>query len=492
MLFIGIDIGTMHTKGILANESGQIINKCVLNHSVKNHNMGWAEQDADQLWWAETVYVIRSLLVNSNAEDVVGIGVSGLFPCLLLADKNGRPLRSALLYSDNRALEELSCFRERFGLDLSGDSIPPKLAWLWSHEPDIVQQTRYYFSSHNYVVFRLTGVYYLDYKVADSYGALLNRDTLEWNIDVAQWAGFKVENLPKLFSANEVVGQITKEAAKETGLKPGTPVIAGSGDSLLTLLGTGVVEKGDAALSFGTTGWLAGLTHDLKDFFNTPRLLNDGAPYKLSAYIITLCSALEWLEEKLSPYKSQADNNGETPFSIMDKKALEIPAGAEGVIVLPNFHGSRSISEPNYEGKGIIYGLDLYHNSDHIYRALLESFGYIVRQSIERLKEQNIEIKRIICSGGGASSNAWRQIISDILDYKLTYYENGDSCIGSAYLVSYSLGIQDSLSGITKWLNPPIETTPSRTETVKYKAPYNRFISIQDAFKTLDNIGVDK
>jgi xylulokinase len=481
MKFLGIDIGTSNTKGLIVEDTGNIICRASATHQVHSTKPGWAEQDADTAWWAGTIQVIRSLLSNLevNKEAIAGIGVSGLFPALLLVDERGTPLRPAILYSDNRASKELKDFNDHFNLGVSNDAIPPKLAWLRTNEPDIFRRSRRYFSSHNYIIYRLTGSYCLDYKVADAMGGFLDRSHLVWSNAVASWVGIKTEHLPTLCSEVEIVGSVTETVAQATGLRTGTPVIAGSGDSLVILVSSGAIEQGDAMLSFGTSGWMGVVPHRLEDYLNNPLLIKDGSPYSLECYLLALGSALKWYVEEFGPKdKVSAEREGFPDFKLFDKLASEVPIGSDGMIILPYFAGTRNIMGPEPKA-GAIYGVTFTHTTKHIYRALLESFGYIVRAALENLQSRDVHVKHIVSTGGGASSDLWRQIVSDIIGRPLTYYDGVDPCLGNAYLVGYALSYWDSLNGITRWLPSAIVTKPSEDAHARYEQYYHSFQSLK-------------
>jgi xylulokinase len=412
---------------------------------------------------------------------IAGIGVSGLFPTLLLADKTGRALRPALLYSDNRATEELKVFNEHFNLKLTSDVILPKMAWLRSNEPEVFLQARYLFTSHNYVSYRLTGAYCLDYKVADSLGGLLDRTDLKWREDMANWAGVDIAHLPRLCSEVEIIGEVTKDAAGETGLKSGIPVITGSGDSLLAMMGSGVTNQGDALLSLGTTGWMGIVPHNLANYFKNPRLISQGAPYLLEVYLLALGSALQWYRDQFAiGEKAVARRLGTSAYHVLDDEAAQVPSGSDGLIILPYFLGGRELDMPQPETASI-FGLTLSHTGAHVYRALLESFGYVVRSALERLDARGTRVRRIVITGGGASSVLWRQIVSDIIEHPLYYYVNADPCLGSAYLVGYALGFWDSLERIRDWLHPVITTQPSEDGRSIYDESYSLFMAQQSS-----------
>jgi xylulokinase len=482
--FIGLDIGTLSTKGVLVTLDGTILAQKIIQHDVVYPKTGWAEQDAENTWWAETVRILRDLLTQAPevADEIDGIGISGLFPALLIADEDGKIIRPAMLYSDCRAYTELRHLNRHFHLAFNSDSITPKLLWIKTNEPENFQRIKYIFSSHNYIVFRLTGAYCVDFKVAVSFGHLVDKDTLEWNKEILLWLGIDKANLPQLRSPIEIVGLITKEASSITGLPVGIPVICGSGDSLLTLIGSGVINKGDAVLSLGTSGWLGVLPYDLELYFHNPLLTSNGAPYLLDAYVFSLGSTLSWIRDKFEfSEKSMAKPNGSTIFQLIDDAAKNIPAGSEGVCVIPNFQGYQLFGEKEHTS-GIIYGLTLSHNPLHVYRGLLESYGYIVRSAIDNINKDGITLHRSVFTGNGARSTLWRQIITDITDKTWLYYGNLDASMGSAFLVGYALGCYSSLNKIHDLLPNPVIHSPNVKLHKIYDKAYKRFSTLCSSF----------
>lgn len=479
--FMGVDIGTSATRGLVANSQGEILCQYSVTNATSCPRPGWVEQDADEVWWNGTLQVIRRLLAHPQVQParVAGIYVSGLFPAVLIADGSGRPLRPALLYSDNRAHRELAELNAAFGLQLTGDAVVPKLVWLQEHEPESFARLRYLFSSHNYILYRLAGAYCLDYKVADALGGLLDRATLRWRADVASWAGLSVSYLPHLCSETEIVGSITSVAARETGLCEDTLVIAGSGDSLSLMVSVGAIERGDALLSFGTTGWLGTVPHSVQDYLRNPLLLAEGSPYSLDVYLLALGSSLNWFCRQFAETEMKiAEQRGVSVYQILDGKAADVPAAGGGLTVLPYFLGGRSTRFREPEA-GAIVGLTLSHTPVHVYRALLESFGYVIRRSIEREVDDGIAVQRIIATGGGAASSLWRQIVADITRKPLYHFPDADPCLGNAYLVAYALRVSEELAGIQAWLPSPVVTEPARGAD-QYDAGYNRFLALAD------------
>jgi xylulokinase len=483
MRLIVIDIGSLSTKGCLIGDRGELLYQHSVPHPIESPQPGWAEQDGETIWWRETVEVVQQLLKHPAAGRVDGLGVTGLFPALLATDETGIPLRPAILYADKRASRELEEFSRAFGSGGGGYNVAPQLAWLATNEPEVIRRVRRIFSSHNYIVYRLTGAYYLDYKVAAAYGAILDTQTFAWRREIAEWAGVDVNHLPGLCSAGEIVGQVTSEAAELTGLPAGLPVIAGSGDSLMTFLSSGLFVRGETLLSFGTTGWAGFLTHDLRNYFSDPHQSVEGSPYILDAYVEHLGLTLNWIRDGffLDDQRAVDDGSGlSTSLERLDRKAAAISPGTDGLTVLPGFRIGPVQHRAGLE-TGVLYGLSLTHTPAHLYRALLESFGYSFRHAVERVEAEGIRVLRIACTGGGASSTIWRQIISDLTRRPLEFFSASGPCLGLAFLAAHSFGFLKSLDEINGWLPNKVITIPSPEIDPRYEEAYCRFRWLREA-----------
>ena len=239
-----------------------------LDHGVSHPQPGWAEQDADARWWGDGVSVIRELLAAPGVDParIAAIGVCGLTPCLCLVDADGRPLRPAILYSDNRALPQLARVQAALGLPLTAQVVTPKWIWLAEHEPKVLRQVRWVFvqSQHRRPPAarrRLDGMMNTARSIV---GGVFDARQKAWDVSACAALGLDVGLLPPLRAATDVVGGVTPHAAQVTGLWPGTPVIAGTGDTFPTIVGCGAVAPGDAMISFGTTGLLTLTTRPLE------------------------------------------------------------------------------------------------------------------------------------------------------------------------------------------------------------------------------------
>ena len=251
-LVLGIDIGSTTSKAALVSLDGRLVALEEIAHEISRPRPGWAEQDAEAVWWADVVALCRRLLPPAGGGRVVAAAGAALGPCLVLADAAGRPLRPAILYGiDTRAtaeIEELdrrlgpAAILARCGSPLTTQAIGPKLAWLARHEPDVLAAARRLFTASSFLVHRLTGEYVLDHHSASQcvpmYDVLTNAWIDEWAAETAP--GSSLPPLPPLAWPQEPAGVVTAAAAAATGLPAGIPVAAGTIDSLAEAFGAGV------------------------------------------------------------------------------------------------------------------------------------------------------------------------------------------------------------------------------------------------------------
>ena len=358
-----------------------------------------------------------------------------LTPCLCLIDVDGRPLRPAILYSDNRALPQLARTQAILGLPLTAQAITPKWAWLAEHEPDVVRDAWCAFCSHNYVVCQLTGVRSMDYDTASIVGGVFDARRKAWNVSTCAALGLDARLLPPLHAATDVVGGVTPATARATGLRPGTPVIAGTGDTFPTIVGCGAVTPGDAMISFGTTGLLTLTTRPLETAAAGPHFEADaeGGAVAWAANVLACGRLLAWYREAFGIAvvgAGLAPASGTPDFVLLDRCAAATPAGCDGLVALPHLMGRRTpTADPH--ARGVLFGLTPAHTAAHVYRALMESFGYAVRQGFDPIRPRT---RRVIATAGGAASPLWRQIMADILDTPIEYHSGRAARWASRFL----------------------------------------------------------
>ncbi|MGO2721325.1 MAG: FGGY family carbohydrate kinase, partial [Brachybacterium tyrofermentans] len=265
---LGVDIGTSSAKGVLVALDGTILRTATREHTVERPAPGHVEMDA-RVWWEEFVGISAELTAGTDVR-VTGIGVSGMGPCVVLADDAGEPVRPAILYGvDTRAERQIQELTDRFGEDeilsrsgcvLSSQAAGPKIRWVADHEPDVFSRATHLFMPSSYLAFRLTGDYVLDHASASMVTPLYDTSSLDWHRPWAEQVAPGLE-LPPLAWSGDIAGTVTAAAAQQlSGIEAGTPVVAGSTDAWAEAISVGATSPGDVMLMYGTTTFLVAIT----------------------------------------------------------------------------------------------------------------------------------------------------------------------------------------------------------------------------------------
>jgi xylulokinase len=478
-LLLGIDIGTAGSKGVLVSPDGKIVARSERGHELSLPRPGWAEHDPETIWWADTLAISRELAAAAQTlGHIVGVCISGIGPCLLPADADGRPLRMAIMYGiDTRADCEIEDLTQRYGRDailqrcgsaLSSQAVGPKMLWLQRNEPEVWARTRRFFMASSFVIYRLTGAYILDHHSASQCDPMYDLATETWAPDWAADVAPGLE-LPELHWAAEVVGHVTADAASITGIPAGTTVMAGTIDAWAEALSVGVLEPGDTMLMYGTTMFIVENVETLKphrSMWGTTGLVPGSRC--LAAGMSTSGALTGWLRTL----------TGGVPYEQLVAEAAATPAGADGLVALPYFAGERT---PLYDprARGLILGLTLRHGRGHLYRALLESIGYGVRHILESLGAAGETPKRLVAVGGGTKGGLWAQIVSDVTGQPQEIpAETTGACYGDALLAAQGTGL---VSAGTSWATTAEVLRPSASTRGLYDELYSIYRSLYPA-----------
>lgn len=479
-LLMGIDMGTASTKGVVTTAEGRILATAVRKHAMSLPRPGWAEVDARSVWWGDLVEVARELTGQVDAAAIKGLCVSGVGPCLLLADDAIEPTRPAILYGiDMRATREIEELTERYGAEaiiercgtaLSTQAVGPKMAWVARNEPEVWARSRRWYNSNSYVVAKLTGEYVLDHHSASQSDPLYDIHARDWAHD---WAGEIGEHLemPRLAWAAEVVGAVHEAAADATGLCVGTPVSIGSVDAWSEAFSAGVRRPGDLMLMYGSTMFFVQV---LETFRSHPLLwttngLEEGQ-YTLAAGMATSGSLTTWLQ----------DLTGGAPFETLVAEAAAVPPGSDGLVMLPYFAGERTpILDP--QARGVIAGLSLRHGRGHLFRAGYEGIAYGIRQIIDFLSDEEAPISRLVAVGGGTQGGLWTQIVSDVTGRP---QEIPEQTIGASYGDALLAGIGTGLlPADTDWARIASVVEPRPEAQEAYEQLFTVFEELYPATK---------
>lgn len=367
---LGLDIGTTSTIGILIRPQGEVVALASRPVTLASPHPGWAEEDPAQ-WWANVRAIVAELLGSEvAAEEIAAVGVTGMLPALVLLDRDGRVLRPSIQQSDARCgaeVEELrrevdeAAFVRRAGNGINQQLVAAKLRWIERHEPGIFARIDTVFGSYDYVNWRLTGVRAVEQNWALEAG-FVDLGRHEIADDLVALAHIPRRALPPKSLSHAVLGRVTAEAAARTGLAPGTPVVGGAADMIASALAAGITGRGDVLLKFGGSIDILVATDRIAP---DPRLYLDyhlvPGLYMPNGCMATGGSGLDWFVRSFAGEAVvEAARAGTTPHRWLDGLAEAVPAGADGVTILPYLLGEKTpIHDP--AARGAISGLSLSH-----------------------------------------------------------------------------------------------------------------------------------
>ena len=421
--FMGIDIGSFETKGVLMDESFNITAVETAAHTMENPAPGFFEHDAEAVWWHDFCAVSRALISGSgiSKHDIAGVGASVLDCDCLPVDENCRPLRKAILYGiDARSRDEMAWLTERygeegvmerFGRPICSDDVAAKILWVKNREPEVYSRAAKFLTGSSYITAKLTGNYVIDQFLAKAAFRPLYR--ADGSVDEAECALFcRPDQLAECRTVTDLAGFVTEDAARETGLAPGTPVITGSGDSTSEAVSVGIVEPGDVMFQFGSSlfyYYCAG--HEVRD----PRVHagNYTVPgtWSVSGGTNAAGTLTRWVRDSFFPELVEAEAaGGRNAYSAMMDY---LPESSEGLVCLPYHAGERMpINDP--DAKGVLFGLKLGHGRGHIYRAALEGVACSLWQNVRLMEDAGLPVAAVTAVGGGTKNPAWMQITADV------------------------------------------------------------------------------
>lgn len=465
---LGIDIGTSSTKAVVAALDGRILARTEHAHAVRYPRPGWAEHDAERTWWADVVAVCDALRLQLGS--VRAVGVSGIGPCLLPCDSRARPLRPAILYGiDSRASAEIEAIEERLGAEnvvrragssLSSQAVGPKLLWLRRNEPETWGRMAAWFMASSFVAARLTGEYVLDRHSASQCDPLYDFEAGCWADDwIAELLGPIA--MPRLVAPAEVVGEVSDRASADLGIPAGTPVVAGTIDAWAEAFSAGVRRPGDLMLMYGSTAFLIEVVAAARPA--PPLWLTEGVEdglRTLAAGMSTTGTLSEWVRSL----------TGSNPWKELIAAAEALPAGADGLLMLPYFAGERTpIYDP--QARGVVAGLSLHHRPGHLLRATYEGVALGIRQILELFAGAGQPASRRVAVGGGTKSKLWLQITADATEAPLLLpRETIGASYGDALLAAIGAGL---VPPETDWsvIDEVIEPDPAKAPVYRSLAP---------------------
>jgi xylulokinase len=488
-LLVGIDVGTQSSKGVLTRLDGTVVAEARAEHGMDIARPGWAEQDADAVWWADVVAIARRLAdAVQDGDRIAAAAVSAIGPTVLPIDAAGRPLRKAILYGvDTRATAQIAALEERHGadslsawsgMDLSSQASGPKIAWLAEHDPHVHAAARWFVTASTYLTYRLTGKLVIDAHTASHYNPLFDRSAIDWSERYA--AGITgVDRLPAIGWPTEIAGTVTSVAARETSLPEGTPVAVGTVDALAEAVSVGVTLPGDLMIMYGSTTFfilLTGAPVDAGSLWLTAGA--ERGQWALAAGLATGGSSLAWFRDQFAPeLREAALAGGQSAFAVLSAEAERAEAAAgdgDDLLFLPYFSGERTpINDPR--ARGVVAGLSLRSGRGDMYRGLLEGIAYATRANLEAIRSLGAPIERAVAVGGGTADSYLLQLVSDAtgIEQALPASTIG-AARGDALIAGRAAGLVNPADA-TAWVSIERAIRPRLGRRARHDARYTAF-----------------
>jgi xylulokinase len=488
MYLLGIDTSTTASKALLIDTKGKVVAVASSPHTLQTPKPLWSEQDPHE-WWEAVSASIRAVLQKAGigGEGVAAVGLTGQMHGLVLLDDDGNVLRPAILWNDQRTQSQCDEIHQIIGkekfIQITGNVAltgftAPKILWVKENEPDIFSRARHVLLPKDYIRYKLTNKYAMD--KADGAGTVLfNLKARDWSDEVLSALSIPREWMPRTFEGTEFTGYVTEEAAALTGLKAGTPVVAGGGDQAAGAVGMGIVEPGIVGLTVGTSGVV---------FATTPSALIEpegrlhafchAVPdmWHFMGVMLSAAGSLQWYRDTLA---------SDLSFDDLLKEAETIPAGSDGLQFLPYLSGERT-PHPDPLARGAFIGLTVRHGRGHMTRAVLEGVAFGLKDSFTLIQNAGLgEITQVRASGGGTKSALWRQILASVLEAELvTVNTTEGGAYGAALLAGVGAGewgiVAEACSACIKITG---STQPAPSDVEAYRTSYAVYRELYPALK---------
>ena len=478
---ISHDMGTSSDKAILITIYGDIIDSAKQTYPIYHPHSGYAEQDPFD-WWNAVCQTTRTVLKNSKVkpENVVGMTFSSQMQNLIPVSREGIPLMRSMTWLDGRSAdimrEKLWTAPRILGYNIfhlprfliitggspghTGKEQIGKMLWLQHHEPSIFAQTHKFLDAKDFIIYQLTGNMVTSVDLAVVWWLLDTRKNRnQWHPTLCRLANIRLDQLPEVKESASIVGEVTAQAAEQTGLQPGTPIINGAGDLSAAALGSGAIDDGELHISLGTSGWVAG--HFTKRKIDIPHYTGCiGSTYPQKYYLgmahqETAGVCLEWLKDKVLYHEEQLKEERKVAeiYQVLDQLAEQAGPGAEGLIFTPWMYGERCPLDDDFVRAGL-FNIGLNHSREHIIRAVFEGIAFNTRWAMETLENLYSKVEELNIIGGGARSDIWCQIMTDITNRTINRVKDPQQAgaKGMALLASMTLGYIKSFYDIKNYI----------------------------------------
>lgn len=482
--YLGIDIGTSSVKALLVDTKGRAASGAQEEYEIRRPKAMYAEQDMDEIW-AAVRKTIRAVMAKRPelAGSIGGVSYSGQMHGLVMTDRDGNLIRDAIIWCDQRAASQIQSIYESIGREriravvrneLSTGFLISSLLWVRENEPENYEKIHKVMLPKDYIRFKMCGEIGTDYSDASA-TAIYDTGKNEWSWELIGELKLEKSFFPACHGSSEIAGVITEECAEKTGLKKGTPVTYGGGDSIMQQAGNGVFDERSPWIANIGTGCSLNCVSGsaLCDSQYRINIFSHLVPerWMLMGAALSGGVILKWLKNQIFGYGN---------YDSMTAEAASVPAGSEGLFLLPYLDGARCPVNDS-QASGIWAGLTLKHTRAHMIRSAMEGIVYSMKVPFQIFEELGLRTERVIASGGGARGELFLQIEADMFDREIRKTaENEQSCLGAAITAAVGTGCYGSFEeACGRMVRYEDSVTVPRKENVKiYEEGYQRYLEL--------------
>lgn len=497
-LLLGIDIGSTALKCALYDLSGELVAEKSLEYTLLTPRQNWVEIDVET-YWSTLQSVLHKLWRDPNVESdrIISVGISAQGETLVPVDKDGVPLRNAIIWLDNRAEGEAKFLQDRFGDEVYRRTGQPtmlatwpaaKLLWIRRNEQEVATRAYKYLLIEDWLLWRLTGEFVSEGSLVTS-TCYWDPTTKAWWPEMLDAVGVSVSQLPTVVEPGSQIGGIRSSAAEDLGLPKSVKICAGALDQACGAIGAGNVTPGKfsentgaavalcatvSKMTFDPAGSIPCHYHGIPDTYMMHTFTSGGIVFR-------------WFRDQLcEPQVQSASASGGDAYDVLGELSASTPPGADGLLMLPHLQGAMA-PENNSAASGAFLGMTLQHGRGHFVRAILESVAFIVRRNVEAIEPLGSRIDKVRALGGGSRSAVWKQIEANVLGRPVVTMKHSDAgALGAAILAGIGVG---AWSNVVEATNNVVEESrvfePDLSLKALYDDRYGVYIDAYDALLPL-------
>lgn len=504
MLLLGLDYGTGGAKTTIIDTEGNVLSYAFEEYPILTPHPGWSEHDPN-LYWQIACRIVRKAIDEAGVapKEIGGVAVSSALPSMVMVDRDSEPVNNAYNLMDRRATAEVQWLKDHIGEDrifavsknrLDDHPALVNLMWERNHRPDDFKRIDKALTIDGFLTLKLTGRPTCHYSGAAFYGVAYNLLNRTFDHDLLDRIGISPDLLPDLYRCEEIVGEVTPEAAKATGLAVGTPVAAGQVDCNAGWVGAGAIKDGDIQMNLGTCGNF-GIIHTQPEFHRSMiafAYTTDSENTFITVPTTTTGGQLiRYMRDNFYPLELAREKETSTDtYDVINEEARNIPAGSDGLVVLPYLMGERT---PIWDvhARGVIFGLSMNHTRGHVIKAMMESVAYALYDSFRLIKETGQRINTpIVLNEGGAKSPLWRRIITDVFNVPTVLVKRRTGApYGDAILAGVATGLFKDFSVAKQWTEHVEPMEPDPTNHAIYAEYFdlykNLYKHVREDYRTL-------